>query len=51
MASSSLNKDKCDVCKGLIMTQSKIIICSGCNNVVHGKCAKLLFEYNHLKSL
>ena len=51
MASSSLNKDKCDVSKGLIMTQSKIMICSECINVVHGKCAKSLFEYNHLKSL
>ena len=51
MASSSLNKDKCDMCKGLIMTPSKIMICSECSNVVHGKCAKSLFEYNHLKSL
>ena len=25
MASSSLNKDKCDVCKGLIMTQIKVL--------------------------
>ena len=51
MSRSALNKDKCDVCKGLIMPQSKFMVCSECNHVTHRKCAKLMFEFNHLENV
>ena len=50
MVLSNLNKDKCEVCKGLIMKQSKIMTCNGCTKVVHGKCAKSLFVYDHIEN-
>ena len=50
MSRSTLNTDKCEVCKGLIMPQSKFMVCSECNHVAHRKCAKLMFEFNHLEN-
>ena len=50
MVLSNLNKDKCEVCKGLIMKQSKVMTCNGCIKVVHRKCAKSLFVYDHIEN-
>ena len=51
MSRSTLNMDKYEVCKGLIMPQSIFMVCSECNHVAHRKCAKLMFEFNHLENL
>ena len=32
------------------MLHNKIITCSSCNKIAHGKCAKSIFEHNHLEN-
>ena len=43
-------KENCMGCQKSIMLHNKIITCSSCNKIAHGKCAKSIFEHNHLEN-
>ena len=43
-------KENCMGCQKSIMLHNKIITCSSCNKIAHWKCAKSIFEHNHLEN-
>ena len=43
-------KENCIGCQKSIMLHNKIITCSSCDEIAHAKCAKSIFEYNHLEN-
>ena len=43
-------KENCMGCQKSIMLHNKIITYSSCNKIAHGKCAKSIFEHNHLEN-
>lgn len=47
---SSAKIDKCEVCQGFLLLHHKIIQCSSCDKIIHSKCSKHHFDFNHLKN-
>ena len=44
----SVIREKCLGCDKFIWIHNQIMTCSGCNIVIHAKCAKSLFEFNNI---
>ena len=45
----NINRESCSDCSGDILSHHKIILCIGCNNIYHAKCAEKSFKYDHVR--
>ena len=43
-------KENCMGCQKSVMLHNKIITCSSCNKIAHGKCAKSIFEFSNVEN-
>ena len=42
--------ENCMGCQKSVMLHNKIITCSSCNKIAHGKCAKSIFEFSNVEN-
>ena len=43
------NRESCGDCNSHVLCHHKIVICTGCNNLHHAKCAESSFRYDHVR--